>query len=199
MPVTWNVEDVKDWKSVCYWRMTIREYATLFNKKDTNDLKSQLRTEWPKPSFYLIDKSVKPDDITDDTLVGRMDPVCKWLIFDALPRTGHMKLTLDNVGDVYKRLSLMGQRNPDLRPQRVVDARFRFGDITMDELLKFIGVYNNGYHSSVKSVTAFCKAYRIDRKDWRNWSPPSRPNGCHITNDWQPEPGPPQGGRRKAT
>lgn len=182
MPATWNIEDVQDYETACYWRMTIREYAGLFNM-DADAVKSQLRAEWPEPSFYLIDKSIKPDDITDDTLVGGMDPVCKWLIFQALPRTGHMKLTLDNIGDVYKRLNLMGERHYDIRPQRVVDGRFEYGSITMDELLKFIGIYNNGYDSTVKSVTAFCKAYKIDRKDWRDWSPPSRPNGCHITTD----------------
>ena len=170
MTAHWSIEDVQDYETACYWRMTIREYADLFNM-DADVVKAQLRAEWPKPSFYLIDKSIKPDDVTDDTLVGRMDPVCEWLIFQGLPRTGHMTLTLDNVGDVYKRLRLMGERHYDIRPQRVVDGSFEYGSITMGELLKFVGVYYNAVHSRTKTVTGFCKRYELTREDWRDWSP----------------------------
>ena len=166
MPAQWSIEDVKDFEKTCY-RV---ETAADFLKRHTYVRDIEAIRDPNGPSNIWAADGTEREDITEDTLIKTMDPICNWLVFGGLPMTGHARLTFKNIEDVYKRLRLIGDRFAGERPQDWKDKKHFFFDITMDDLIKFVGIYNTGTSSQLKKVTVFCEEFKISSKEWRSWA-----------------------------
>ena len=165
MPAQWYIGNVKDWETTCY-RV---ETAANFTKRRAIDI--EVVREWAGSDhvdFWTAD-GTEGEDITEATLIKMMDPICRFLVFQGLPYTGHEDLLLKNIEDVYKRLRLIGDRE-GIRPSDYKDGELFRRDITMDDLIKFVGIYNTAAIRRRKKVTVFCEELKISSKEWRNWA-----------------------------